>query len=117
MKSLATITDKDIETIQMALNDAISDINMELKKDLSSKKSAEEMMDYKTKYARVFEKLKQNRSIYALATHELDLVAGALNDAIELLEESLADDVDDHEKADILAYEAECQRLIDILAG
>ncbi|MCH8208108.1 MAG: hypothetical protein IIA62_03475 [Nitrospinae bacterium] len=116
MKSLATITDKDIETIQMALNDAISDINMELKKDLSSKKNAE-MMDYKTKYARVFEKLKQNRSIYALATHELDLVAGALNDAIELLEESLADDLDDHEKADILAYEEECQRLIDILAG
>ena len=116
MKSLATITDKDIETIQMALNDAISDINMELKKDLSPKKSAE-MLDYKTKYGRVFEKLKQNRSIYALAPHEVDLVAGALNDAIELLEESLADDVDDSEKADILAYENECQRLIDILAG
>lgn len=116
MKSLATITDKDIETIQMALNDAISDISMELKKDLSSRKSAE-MMEYKTKYSRVFEKLKQNPSIYALASYELDLAAGALNDAIELLEESMGDDLNDHEKADILAYEEECQRLIDILAG
>ena len=39
MKSLATINDKDIETIKMALNDSISDINMELKKDLLPNKS------------------------------------------------------------------------------
>jgi hypothetical protein len=116
MKSLASINDKDIETIQMALNDAISDINMELRRDIAPKKSAN-MVEYKTKYTRVFDRLKQNPSIYALATYELDLVAGALNDAIELLEESLVDDVDDSEKADILAYEADCQRLLDILAS
>ena len=40
-----------------------------------------------------------------------------MNDAIELLEESLVDDVNDSEKADILAYEADCQRLLDILAS
>ena len=116
MKSLASINDKDIEIIQNALNDAISDINMELRRDISAKKSAN-MVEYKTKYTRVFERLKQNPSIYALATYELDLVAGALNDAIELLEECLADDVDDSEKADILSYESDCQRLLDILAS
>ena len=114
MKSLASINDKDIEIIQMALNDAISDINMELRRDISPKKSSD-MVEYKTKYTRVFERLKQNPSIYALAGYELDLVAGALNDAIELLEESLSDDVTDSEKADFLAYEADCQRLLDIL--
>ena len=116
MKSLASINDKDIETIQMALNDAISDINMELRRDIAPKKSAN-MVEYKTKYTRVFDRLKLSPSIYALATHELDLVVGALNDAIELLEESLVDDVDDSEKADILDYEADCQRLLDILAS
>ena len=116
MKSLASINDKDIETIQNALNDAISDINMELRRDISPKKRAN-MVEYKNKYTRVFERLKQNPSIYALATHELDLVAGALNDAIELLEECLADDMDDSEKADILSYESDCQRLLDILAS
>ena len=34
MKSLASINEKDIETIQMALNDAISDINVELRRDI-----------------------------------------------------------------------------------
>ena len=38
MKSLASITDKEIETIKMALNDSISDMNTELKTDLSEKK-------------------------------------------------------------------------------
>jgi len=116
MKSLASINEKDIETIQMALNDAISDINVELRRDIPPKKSAN-MVEYKTKYTRVFDRLKQNPSIYALATYELDLVAGALNDAIELLEESLADDVSDSEKAEILSYEADCQRLLDLLAS
>jgi len=39
MKSLASINAKDIETIKMALNDAISDINMELKSALSGRKT------------------------------------------------------------------------------
>ena len=75
MKSLASINDKDIETIQMALNDAISDINMELRRDITPKKSAN-MVEYKAKYTRVFDRLKQNPSIYALATHELDWSLG-----------------------------------------
>ena len=75
------------------------------------------MVEYKTKYTRVLDRLKQNPSIYALATHELDLVAGALNDAVELLEESLTDDLDESEKADILSYESDCQRLLDIIAN
>ena len=56
MKSLASINDKDIETIQMALNDAISDINMELRRDITPKKSAN-MVEYKAKYTRVFDRL------------------------------------------------------------
>ena len=38
MKSLATITEKDIETIKMALNDSISDMNTELKQEMKEKK-------------------------------------------------------------------------------
>ena len=37
MKSLATVTEKDIEIIKMALNDSISDINTELKKEMGEK--------------------------------------------------------------------------------
>jgi len=108
MKSLASINAKDIETIKMALNDAISDINMELKNSLSESK-IKEVMDYKTRYTRVYDKLRNNPSIYALAEYELD--------AIELLEEHSGDDLDDHEKSDILSYKSDCQRVIDILAG
>ncbi|NIP99416.1 MAG: hypothetical protein GWM98_02530 [Nitrospinaceae bacterium] len=115
MKSLASINAKDIETIKMALNDAISDINMELKNPLSESKT-KEMMDYKTRYTRVYEKLRSNPSIYALAEYELDIAAGGLNDAIEMLEENMEDDLDDQEKSDILAYKNDCQRVIDILA-
>ncbi len=116
MKSLALINAKDIETILMALNDAISDMNIELK-NTSSEKKKKEILDYKAKYLRVFEKLKTNPSIYALAEHEVDIAAGGLNDAIELLEENMTDDLDDQEKAEIIAYKNECQRLVDILAG
>jgi hypothetical protein len=35
MKSLASITDTDIETIKMALNDSLSDMTSELKKEIS----------------------------------------------------------------------------------
>lgn len=116
MKSLASINAKDIETIKMALNDAISDINMELKNPLSETKM-KEVMEYKTRYTRVYDKLRSNPSIYALAEYELDIAAGGLNDAIELLEENFEDDLDDQEKSDILNYKNDCQRVIDILAG
>jgi len=116
MKSLASINTKDIETIKMALNDAISDINMELKNALSETKM-KEVMEYKTRYTRVYDKLRTNPSIYALAEYELDIAAGGLNDAIEMLEEHMEDDLDDQEKSDILTYKNDCQRVIDILAG
>ena len=115
MKSFALINAKDIETILMALNDAISDMNIELRNPLKEKKK-NEVLNYKAKYLRVFEKLRQNPSIYALAEHEVDIAAGGLNDAIELLEENLTDDLDDQEKKEIEEYKNECQRLIDILA-
>ena len=57
MKSLATITEKDIETIKMALNDAISDMNTELKENITEKQRVG-ILDYKNKYARVFDKLR-----------------------------------------------------------
>jgi polyribonucleotide nucleotidyltransferase len=117
MKSLASINTKDIETIKMALNDAISDINVELKNALSETKM-KEVMEYKTRYTRVYDKLRTNPSIYALAEYELDIAAGGLNDAIEMLEENMADDdLDDQEKSDIMTYKNDCQRVIDILAG
>ena len=116
MKSLASINAKDIETIKMALNDSISDINMELRNALSESK-LKEVMDYKTRYTRVYDKLRTNPSIYALAEYELDIAAGGLNDAIELLDEHFEDDLDDQEKSDILTYKSDCQRGIDIRAG
>ena len=116
MKSLAMINSKDIETIKMALNDAVSDMNIELKGSIAARKK-QELLDYKTKYLRVFDKLKQNPSIYALAEHELDIAAGGLNDAIELLEENMDDDLDEQERSEILSYKNECQRLVDILAS
>ena len=116
MKSLAVINDRDIETIKMALNDAISDINMEFKKDLSDLKK-DELSQFKNRYTRVLEKLKQNPSIYALMESDLDLAASALNDAIELLEECMSDDLDNQEKIDFTNYRNDCERLLDILAS
>ncbi len=116
MKSFALINAKDIETILMALNDAISDMNIELKNPIKDSKK-NELLDYKAKYLRVLDKLKQNPSIYALAEHEVDIAAGGLNDCVELLEENMTDDLDDSERAEIISYKDECQRLIDILAG
>jgi len=49
VKSLASIDEKDIETIKMALNDSISDINEELKKSPSDK-IKRDLLDYKEKY-------------------------------------------------------------------
>ena len=116
MKSLAVINDKDIETIKMALNDSISDINMEFKKNLSDHKK-DELMQFKNRYTRVLGKLRQNPSIYALVESDLDLAASGLNDAIELLEECVSDDLSDQDKIDFLNYRKDCERLLDILAS
>ena len=48
MKSLATITESDIDTIKIALNDSISDINNELKGNVKQKTRVE-LLDYKEK--------------------------------------------------------------------
>jgi len=117
MKTLASINEKDIEIIKMAINDSISDMNTELKGEISDKKR-NSLFEYKQKYTRVFEKLKLNSSLYALAASDLDIVAGGLNDAIELLEEHLSDeDLDDEEKEEIQTYKNDCAHLVDILAG
>ncbi len=93
MKSLASVTDNDIETIKMALNDSISDMTSELKNELSpEQKNA--LINYKEKYSRVFDKLKTNGSMYALMETDLDIVASGLNDAIELIEDNLNNNID-----------------------
>ncbi len=115
MKSLASITDKEIETIKMALNDSISDMNTELKQELSpEKKNA--LTDFKAKYTRVFDKLKQSGSIYALTETDLDIVASGLNDAIELIEDNLTDDLSEDDVEEFLGYKNDCQRLVDLLS-
>jgi Mg/Co/Ni transporter MgtE len=116
MKSLASISEKDIETIKMALNDSISDMNTELKGSLTDKKR-NALFEYHSKYTRVFDKLKQNSSLYALSESDLDIVAGGLNDAVELLEDNLADDLDEDEREEILTYKNDCARLVEILCG
>ncbi len=116
MKSLASVTDNDIETIKMALNDSISDMTSELKKELSPEQK-NSLTNYKEKYSRVFDKLKTNGSMYALTETDLDIVAGGLNDAIELIEDNLTDDLSDEESEEILGYKNDCQRLVDLLAN
>ena len=116
MKSLASVTDSDIETIKMAINDSISDMNGELKNELSPEQK-NTLINYKEKYSRVFDKLKANGSIYALTETDLDIVAGGLNDAIELLEDNLTDDLSEEESEEILGYKNDCQRLVDLLAN
>ena len=115
MKSLASISPKDIDTIKMALNDAISDINMELRNSMSEKKRME-VMDYKTKYVRVYDKLRHNPSIYSLAEHELDIAAGGFKHAIETLEENPPQDLDEQERYEINSYKKEGPKLIGIPA-
>ena len=117
MKSLATITRDDIDTIKLALNDSMSDINKELKEDIKEKKRIE-LLDYKDKYLKVYNKLRQNPSIYSLSETELDITAGGLNDAIELLEEILFDaGLDDQEKEQTINVKNDCRRLVELLAG
>ena len=117
MKSLASVTDNDIETIKMALNDSISDMTSELKNELSpEQKNA--LINYKEKYSRVFDKLKTNGSMYALMETDLDIVASGLNDAIELIEDNLTeDDLNEEDSEEILRYKNDCQRLVDLLAS
>ena len=117
MKSLASVTDNDIETIKMALNDSISDMTSELKNELSpEQKNA--LINYKEKYSRVFNKLKTNGSMYALTETDLDIVASGLNDAIELIEDNLKeDDLNEEDNEEILRYKNDCQRLVDLLAS
>ena len=117
MKSLATITRNDIDIIKLALNDSISDINKELKEDIKEKKQME-LLDYKNKYLKVYNKLHQNPSIYSLSETELDIAAGGLNDAIQLLEEMLTDaGLDDQEKEQAINVKNDCHRLVELLAG
>ena len=115
MKSLASITDKELETIKMALNDSISDMDTELKQELSPEKK-NELTNFKARYTRVFDKLKQSGSIYALTETELDVVAGGLNDAIELIEEHMTNDLSGEDIVEILEYKNDCQRLVDFLS-
>ena len=117
MKSLATITEHDIDTIKIALNDSISDINQELNGDVKPKKRVE-LSNYKDKYLKVYNKLRQNPSIYSLNEAELDITAGGLNDAIELLEEMLAGgDLDSEEQEETINVRNECSHLVELLAG
>ena len=115
MKSLASITDKELETIKMALNDSISDMDIELKQELSPEKK-NELINFKARYTRVFDKLKQSGSIYALTETDLDVVAGGLNDAMELIEEHMTNDLSGEDIVEILEYKNDCQRLVDILS-
>ena len=117
MKSLPTITENDIDTIKIALNDSISDINKELNGDIKPKKRVE-LLAYKDKYLKVFNKLRQNPSIYSLSQTELDTTAGGLNDAIELLEEILVSgDLDNEEQEETITARNECRHLVELLAG
>jgi len=117
MKSLATITENDIDTIKIALNDSISDIDKELKGEITERKRVE-LLDYKDKYFKVYNKLRQNPSIYSLSEAELDIAAGGLNDAIQLLEEMLASgDLDDLEQEETITTRNECSHLVQLLAG
>ena len=115
MKSLASIADKELETIKMALNDSISDMDTELKQELSPEKK-NELTNFKARYMRVFDKLKQSGSIYALTETDLDVVAGGLNDAMELIEEHMTNDLSGEDIVEILEYKNDCQRLVDILS-
>ena len=117
MKSLASVTDNDIETIKMALNDSISDMANELKNELGPEQK-NTLINYKEKYLRVFDKLKINSSMYALTETDLDIVASGLNDAIELIEDNLTEeDLDEEDSEEILRYKNDCQSLVDLLAS
>jgi hypothetical protein len=115
--SLAMITEKDIEVVKIALNDSISDIDKELKEDVTGRKRVE-LLDYKDKYLKVCNKLRQNPSIYSLNETELDIAAGGLNDAIQLLDDILeSGELDELETKETIASKDECSHLVELLAG
>ena len=115
--SLAMITEKDIEVVKIALNDSISDIDKELKENVTGRKRVE-LLDYKDKYLKVCNKLRQNPSIYSLNETELDIAAGGLNDAIQLLDDLLeSGELDELEKKETLTAKDECSHLVKLLAG
>ena len=117
MKSLAMITEKDIEVVKIALNDSISDIDKELKENVTGRKRVE-LLDYKDKYVKVCNKLRQNPSIYSLNETELDIAAGGLNDAIQLLDDILeSGELDDEEKKETIVAKEACSHFVDRLAG
>ena len=115
--SLAMITEKDIEVVKIALNDSISDIDKELKEDVTGRKRVG-LLDYKDKYLKVCNKLRQNPSIYSLNETELDIAAGGLNDAIQLLDDILeSGELDELETKETIASKDECSHLVELLAG
>ena len=115
--SLAMITEKDIEVVKIALNDSISDIDKELKEDVTGRKRVE-LLDYKDKYLKVCNKLRKNPSIYSLNETELDIAAGGLNDAIQLLDDILeSGELDELETKETIAAKDECSHLVELLAG
>ena len=117
MRSLATITENDIDTIKISLNDAISDIDKELRGDIKDRARVE-LLDYKDKYLKVYNKLRQNSSIYSLSETELDIAAGGLNDGIQLLEEILAGgDLDSEELEATITTINQRSHLVELLAG
>ena len=117
MKSLAMITEKDIEVVKIALNDSISDIDKELQKDVTGRKRVE-LLDYKDKYLKVCNKLRKNPSIYSLNETELDIAAGGLNDAIQLLDDILdSGELDELETKETIEAKDECSHLVELLAG
>ena len=60
---------------------------------------------------------RQNPSIYSLSEAELDITAGGLNDAIQLIEENLTDDLIGKEREEILDYKNTCNNLVELLAS
>ena len=48
---------------------------------------------------------------------EAGTVPGGLNDAIDLIDENLTDDLTEEEKEEILAYKNDCSRLVSILSN
>ena len=115
--SLAMITEKDIEVVKIALNDSISDIDKELKEDVTGRKRVE-LLDYTDKYSNVCNNLRQNPSVYSLNETDLDILAGGLNDAIQLLDDLLeSGELDELETKETIASKDECSHLVELLAG
>jgi hypothetical protein len=109
-KDIETLTTIDIPNQPNALKGS------ELKEKIGEKKRVE-LLDYKDKYLNVYNKLRQNPSIYSLSQTELDVTAGGLNDAIQLMEEILSTgELDNQDKEETIQVRNECNRLVELLA-